>query len=89
MIRELNLSNLNLGSLKSETMKNLSDAISLSNLRCLNFSRTKLYKNIKKLLKFNNSSTNFKLESLDLSCNCLEGKHLIYIEKILTRFRNL
>lgn len=49
LIRELNLSNLNLGNMKNKTAKMLGDAISMSSLKYLNLSRTKLYNKINKL----------------------------------------
>lgn len=55
----------------------------LSSLRCLNLSRNRLYKKMKKMFTKNNTTSNYKIENLDLSYNCLEGKHLGSIEKML------
>ncbi|CAD8184782.1 unnamed protein product [Paramecium octaurelia] len=88
IVHDLNLRDLNIGSLNLITIKKLRDCVLNSSLKKLDLSQNQLFK-IANQFKTDEIITNFKLESIDLSCNGLQSKHTSYIEIIISSYRNL
>ncbi|CAD8076414.1 unnamed protein product [Paramecium sonneborni] len=89
IIHDLNLRDLNLGTMKKDCIKKLSEALFISSIKYLNLSKNRMYKQIKRLFNSNNLGSNYKLEVLDLSYNYLEAKHAPYIENMMMSLKNL
>ncbi|CAD8088015.1 unnamed protein product [Paramecium primaurelia] len=88
VVYDLNLRDLNIGSLDVESVKKLRNSILNSSLKKLNISKNHLFK-LAKAFQIEEILTNYKLESLDMSYNGLESRHTNYIEIVISSYRNL
>ncbi|CAK95188.1 unnamed protein product (macronuclear) [Paramecium tetraurelia] len=88
VVHDLNLRDLNIGSLNLQILKKLRDCVLNSSLKKLDLSQNQLFK-IANQFKYDEIITNFKLESIDLSYNGLQSTHTSYIEIIISSYRNL